>query len=75
MNMDIVEGKWKELRGKVQQQWGDLTDSDLDQIAGRRTELEGLLQKRYGYTGQMADGIPGVESLTRLGRAHGFAVN
>ena len=33
------------------------------------------LQKRYGYTGQMADGIPGVESLTRLGRAHGFAVN
>ena len=54
MNMDIVEGKWKELRGKVQQQWGDLTDSDLDQIAGRRTELEGLLQKRYGYTKERA---------------------
>jgi uncharacterized protein YjbJ (UPF0337 family) len=54
MNMDIVEGKWKEVRGKVQQQWGDLTDSDLDQIAGRRTELEGLLQKRYGYTKERA---------------------
>jgi uncharacterized protein YjbJ (UPF0337 family) len=55
MNMDIIEGKWKELRGKVQQQWGDLTDSDLDQIAGRRTELEGLLQKRYGYTKERAN--------------------
>ena len=54
MNMDLVEGKWTELRGKVQQQWGDLTDSDLDQIAGRRTELEGLLQKRYGYTKERA---------------------
>lgn len=54
MNMDIVEGKWKELRGRVQQQWGDLTESDLDQIAGRRTELEGLLQKRYGYTKERA---------------------
>ncbi len=54
MNMDVVEGKWKELRGKVQQQWGNLTESDLDQIAGRRTELEGLLQKRHGYTRERA---------------------
>jgi uncharacterized protein YjbJ (UPF0337 family) len=54
MNMDILEGKWKEIRGKVQQRWGELTDSDLDQIAGRRVELEGLLQKRYGYTKERA---------------------
>jgi uncharacterized protein YjbJ (UPF0337 family) len=54
MNMDIIEGKWKELRGKVQAKWGDLTDSDLDQVAGRRTELEGILQKRYGYTKERA---------------------
>ena len=54
MNMDIVEGKWKELRGKVQARWGDLTDSDLDIINGRRTELEGILQKRYGYTKERA---------------------
>jgi uncharacterized protein YjbJ (UPF0337 family) len=54
MNMDIIEGQWKELRGKVQQKWGDLTESDMDQIAGRRTELEGLLQKRYGYTKERA---------------------
>jgi uncharacterized protein YjbJ (UPF0337 family) len=54
MNMDIIEGQWKELRGKVQSKWGDLTDSDLDQVAGRRTELEGILQKRYGYTKERA---------------------
>ncbi len=54
MNMDILEGKWKELRGKAQAKWGDLTDSDLDEIKGRRTELEGTLQKRYGYDKERA---------------------
>jgi uncharacterized protein YjbJ (UPF0337 family) len=49
MNWDQVEGNWKELRGKVQAQWGKLTNDDLDVIKGRRTELEGRLQKHYGY--------------------------
>jgi uncharacterized protein YjbJ (UPF0337 family) len=49
MNWDQVEGKWKEVQGKVQTQWGKLTKDDLDVIRGRRTELEGLLQRRYGY--------------------------
>ncbi|WP_099864842.1 CsbD family protein [Pararhizobium haloflavum] len=48
MNWDIVEGKWNEYRGKVQQQWGKLTDDDLDRAKGRRTELAGLVQQRYG---------------------------
>jgi uncharacterized protein YjbJ (UPF0337 family) len=50
MNMDVLSGQWKQIRGKVQQKWGDLTDDDLDRINGRRTELEGMLQERYGYT-------------------------
>ena len=49
MNWDQVEGKWKELGGKAQAQWGKLTNDDLDVIKGRRTELEGRLQKHYGY--------------------------
>lgn len=49
MNWDQVEGKWKEFQGRAQIQWGKLTNDDLDVIKGRRTELEGLLQKRYGY--------------------------
>ncbi len=49
MNWDQVEGKWKEVRGKAQSQWGKLTNDDLDVIKGHRTELEGRLQKHYGY--------------------------
>jgi uncharacterized protein YjbJ (UPF0337 family) len=47
MNGDVLQGKWKQLRGQIQKQWGDLTDSDLDRIKGTRTEFEGLLQERY----------------------------
>jgi uncharacterized protein YjbJ (UPF0337 family) len=54
MNRDILQGQWKEIRGKVQKAWGDLTDDDLDRIDGRRTELEGTLQKKYGYTKERA---------------------
>jgi uncharacterized protein YjbJ (UPF0337 family) len=54
MNGDIFEGKWKQLRGQIQQNWGDLTDNDLDRIKGTRTEFEGLLQERYGYTKERA---------------------
>jgi len=54
MNGDVFEGKWKQLRGQIQKQWGDLTDNDLDKIKGNRTEFEGLLQERYGYTKEKA---------------------
>lgn len=48
--MNRVEGDWKEFKGKVQQQWGKLTNDDLDVIEGKRTELAGRLQQRYGAT-------------------------
>ena len=54
MNEDIFKGKWKQLRGQIQQQWGDLTNDDLDRVQGARTEFEGLLQERYGYTKERA---------------------
>ncbi len=49
MNWDRIEGNWKEFKGKVKQQWGDLTDDDLTVIEGNRDQLEGRLQERYGY--------------------------
>lgn len=55
MNDDILKGKWKQLRGQVQQKWGDLTNDDLDRIEGQRTEFEGVLQERYGYTKERAE--------------------
>lgn len=48
MNKDQWQGKWKQLTGQVKQQWGQLTDDDLDQIAGDRERLEGRIQERYG---------------------------
>ena len=47
MNTDTLEGQWKQIRGKVQQQWGKLTNDDLDRIEGRE-ELVGIIQERYG---------------------------
>lgn len=50
MDWDRIEGNWKSFKGKAKQQWGRLTDNELDMIEGRREELEGRLQQQYGYT-------------------------
>jgi uncharacterized protein YjbJ (UPF0337 family) len=54
MNWDVIEGNWKQLKGKVQQQWGKLTDDDLKLVEGKQSELAGRLQERYGYTKEQA---------------------
>jgi uncharacterized protein YjbJ (UPF0337 family) len=48
MDWNRIEGNWKQAKGKVKEQWGKLTDDDLDQIAGKRDQLEGKIQERYG---------------------------
>lgn len=55
MSWDLVEAGWKQLKGKVQKQWGKLTDDDFDVIAGRREELTGRLQERYAIEKAEAD--------------------
>ncbi|MGD9869272.1 MAG: CsbD family protein [Hyphomicrobiales bacterium] len=55
MNWDRVEGEWKQWKGKVQQQWGKLTNDDMDVIEGNRQELAGRLQLRYGYAKDQAE--------------------
>jgi len=54
MNSDVFEGKWKQLKGTVKQRWGKLTDDDLTTISGKKDELVGKLQERYGYTREQA---------------------
>ena len=49
MDWNRVEGNWKVAKGKVKEQWGKLTDDDLDVINGKRDQLEGRIQERYGY--------------------------
>jgi uncharacterized protein YjbJ (UPF0337 family) len=48
MNEDTLRGQWTQLKGKIREQWGKLTDDDLDQIQGRTEQLIGKLQTRYG---------------------------
>lgn len=54
MNKDIVEGKWKQIRGEAKSWWGKLTDDDLDRAAGKFDILTGILQEKYGYTREHA---------------------
>ena len=55
MNRNILEGRWKQLRGAVREKWGVLTDDELDQIAGNSEKLAGLLQEKYGYSQMEAE--------------------
>jgi uncharacterized protein YjbJ (UPF0337 family) len=55
MNWDRVEGNWKQIKGTVKAQWGKLTDDELDVIAGRRDELAGKIQERYGIAKDEAE--------------------
>lgn len=55
MNWDRIEGKWKQASGKVREKWGKLTDDDLTVIAGRRDQLVGKIQERYGLAKDAAE--------------------
>ncbi len=48
MNTEIFKGQWNEVKGKLKQKWGELTDDDLKKIEGKNDEIYGILQKRYG---------------------------
>lgn len=55
MNWDQIEGNWKEFKGKAVAQWGKLTNDEIDRVEGRRTELAGLIQQKYGKTREEAE--------------------
>jgi len=55
MNWDRIEGNWKQFRGRAQQQWGKLTNDDLDVVEGRRQELVGKIRERYGIARDEAE--------------------
>jgi uncharacterized protein YjbJ (UPF0337 family) len=55
MNWDQLEGKWKQFTGSARERWGKLTDDDLDAIRGRKENLVGRLQERYGMAREQAD--------------------
>ena len=55
MNSDQLSGNWKQLKGKVREQWGKLTDDDFERIAGKRDQLVGKIQERYGIAKDEAE--------------------
>jgi uncharacterized protein YjbJ (UPF0337 family) len=54
MNSDQLAGKWKQMKGSAKQQWGKLTDDDLDVINGQQDTLIGKIQERYGIAKEEA---------------------
>jgi uncharacterized protein YjbJ (UPF0337 family) len=54
MSQDILKGQWKELKGRVREWWGNLTDDDVSRIDGNQDKLVGALQQKYGYAKERA---------------------
>jgi len=54
MDWNIIEGKWKELKGHAREQWGKLTDDELEEVGGKKDRLVGKLQQKYGYAADEA---------------------
>lgn len=55
MNTDILQGKWKQMRGEMKRWWGNITDDEFDKIEGDRDKLIGILQEKYGYSREKAE--------------------
>ena len=55
MNWDQIEGNWKQMTGKAREKWGKLTDSDFETAAGKKDQLVGRIQERYGVAKDEAD--------------------
>jgi len=55
MNWDTIKGNWKQMKGKVREEWGDITDDEYEHIAGQRDQFVGTLQKKYGYARDEAE--------------------
>jgi uncharacterized protein YjbJ (UPF0337 family) len=55
MNWDRIKGNWNQVKGELMKQWGELTETDLDVVAGEREKLVGRLQDRYGIVKEKAE--------------------
>jgi uncharacterized protein YjbJ (UPF0337 family) len=55
MNWDQIKGQWTNLKGQAKEQWGDLTDDEVDRAEGKRDQLVGAIQRRYGVAKEEAE--------------------
>ena len=71
MNWDQIQGNWKQMTGQVKEKWGKLTDDDLTTIAGKRDQLSGIIQQRYGYAKEQVE--MELDEFTRAMKPHAAA--
>jgi len=73
MNQDVLQGRWNQLKGKVREKWGQLTDDDFTQIAGKTDQLVGRVQERYGLAKEEAEREVNewLNEQTEVSRTHG----
>jgi uncharacterized protein YjbJ (UPF0337 family) len=55
MNKNTLRGEWSLIKGKIKEKWGKLTDDDLTEINGKREQLLGKIQKKYGLAKEQAE--------------------
>ncbi len=55
MNWDQIKGKWTEMKGQAKEKWGDITDVEFVKVDGKRDELAGLVQQKYGLAKEEAE--------------------
>jgi uncharacterized protein YjbJ (UPF0337 family) len=55
MNWNQIAGQWKQVKGKAKTRWGKLTDDEIDVIEGKRDQLVGKIQQRYGIAKDQAE--------------------
>jgi uncharacterized protein YjbJ (UPF0337 family) len=55
MNWDVIRGNWNQLKGKAREEWGDLTDNEIEEMRGERDQVIGKLQERYGWARDEAE--------------------
>lgn len=70
MNWDRIEGEWSQVKGRAREQWGKLSDDDVDVVAGRRDQLAGKIQERYGMKKEEA--VHQVSTWLRLAEDYWF---
>ena len=55
MNWDTIKGNWKQMTGKIKEEWGDLTDDEITEAEGDRDQLVGKIQAKYGIAKEEAE--------------------
>ena len=55
MNWDRVESSWKQVSGSFREKFGQLNNNDIEKLSGKKDQLVGTLQEKYGHSKEDAE--------------------